>query len=98
MLLHATMRAPLRSRPARIALGVALGAVAAGFLLIHLCADGGAMAGEYRSCRCRGIEWVLYDATAADGPRRTACFGWVSKRTCYQYRDGPELPCSSAMR
>jgi hypothetical protein len=77
----------------RLAL-VVVGIVAAlGLALIRICADGGAMAGAYKTCQCRGVEWQLYDATAADGPRRTLCFGLVKSRTCYQFRSGPRLRC-----
>jgi hypothetical protein len=69
-------------------------AAALALALIHICADGGAMAGAYRSCQCRGVEWELYDATAADGPRRTVCLGLVVSRTCYQFRSGPMVPCA----
>jgi hypothetical protein len=54
--------------------------------------DGGAMASAYRTCECRGLEWQLYDRTAADGPRRSICFGWVSW-TCHAFRTGPIVPC-----
>lgn len=64
-----------------------------GLMLVRICADGGAMAGAYRSCTCRGVEWELYDATEADGPRRTICIGLVASRTCYQSRGGPRVPC-----
>jgi len=74
--------------------------VVGGFLLlvvgaatVRICADGGAMAGLYQTCECRGFEWQLYDQTAADGPRRTLCVGWVASRTCFQFRDGPIVPC-----
>jgi len=66
---------------------------ALGLTLIRVCADGGAMAGAYRTCECRGVEWQLYDATAADGPRRTLCFGFVSSRTCFQSRGGLKVSC-----
>ena len=90
----AARRFPLSSPPARVAFAVAIGLVIAGFLFVHMCADGGAMAGAYRTCRCHGIEWLLYDGTAADGPRRTACLGWVSERTCFQSRGGAVVTCS----
>lgn len=67
--------------------------VGLGVAAIHVCADGGGMAAAYRSCECRGLEWQLYDRTAADGPRRTLCIGWVRSRTCYQFRDGPIVAC-----
>ena len=78
-----------------------LGSVAAvvlilGLLLVNRCADGGAMAGRYRACECRGIEWVQYDGTAADGPRRTLCFGLVASTTCYRSRGGGVIPCGSS--
>ena len=89
----AARRFPL-SRRARIVAAVGSGFVVAIVLLVHICADGGAMGAAYRTCRCRGIEWQLYDRTTVDGPRRTACFGWVSERTCFQSRDGTEVPCN----
>jgi hypothetical protein len=70
--------------------------VLAGFATIHVCADGGAMAAAYRACECLGLEWQLYDRTAADGPRRTLCFGIVRSATCYQSRDGPVVTCPDA--
>ncbi|MGH7674359.1 MAG: hypothetical protein ACREMV_03725 [Gemmatimonadales bacterium] len=73
-----------------VGLGVLLGA---GVALVSVCTDGGAMASAYRTCECRGIERQLYDATAADGPRRTLCIGIVRSRTCWQFRGGPEVTC-----
>lgn len=64
-----------------------------GLFLVRVCADGGAMGSAYRTCHCRGIEWHLYDRTAADGPRRTLCFGILRSRTCYQFREGPAVSC-----
>jgi len=52
------------------------------------------MGGAYRTCECRGIEWLISDKIAVDGPRRSACLGLVTGRTCYQSRGGPEVPCS----
>jgi hypothetical protein len=77
----------------RTFLVVAVLCLALGFAMIHLCADGGAMAGTYQTCECRGWEWELYDRTAADGPRRTLCLGLVRSRTCYQSRGGPSVAC-----
>lgn len=73
----------------------ALSALAAYVLLYHECADGGAMASVYRTCTCNGIERVLLDQTAADGPRRSVCLGWVTSRSCYRYREGPEIECGA---
>jgi hypothetical protein len=67
--------------------------VAAGFAFIQVCADGGAMAAAYRTCECRGLEWQIYDRTAADGARRTLCLGYLRSRTCYQFRTGPVVAC-----
>ena len=64
----------------------------------HECASGGAMGGWYRDCACRGIELVGFDKTAADGPLRTVCIGWVTARTCYQDRGGREIPCEQIKR
>ncbi|PYN98573.1 MAG: hypothetical protein DMD91_14925 [Candidatus Rokuibacteriota bacterium] len=68
----------------------------AAYLLIHDCAVGGAMGGRHRACRCRGVEWVVFDHTAADGPRRTLCFGLVTERTCYRNREGPAISCDGS--
>jgi len=85
-----------RARPARRWWPVALVAVIlleAGLLLVHRCADGGAMASRYQTCECRGIEWVQYDRTAADGPRRTICLGLVTSTTCHRSRGGEVVSC-----
>jgi hypothetical protein len=63
------------------------------FAATRVCADGGAMASAYRTCDCRGWEWLLSDSTAADGPRRTICLGYIASTTCYQFRDGPVVTC-----
>jgi hypothetical protein len=75
---------------------------AAGLLLLALallfrreCAFGGGMPGWYRDCTCRGVERLDYDRTAADGPRRTVCYGVVTAHRCYRYPGGPELPCDA---
>ena len=60
---------------------------------VRVCADGGAMAAAYQTCECRGCEWMLYDRTPADGPRRTLCLGLVRSWTCYQSRGGPPVAC-----
>lgn len=65
----------------------------AGFTLVTRCADGGAMGARYRTCQCRGIEWVQYDRTAADGPRRTLCLGLVTSTTCHGSRGGEVVSC-----
>jgi len=62
-------------------------------LLIGVCADGGAMGAAYQRCGCFGVEWQVYDRTSADGPRRTLCFGVRRSRTCYQFMEGPSVPC-----
>ena len=81
------------TRRARLTLILVMLLVAGGFTFIRLCADGGAMASAYRTCDCRGLEWQVYDRTAADGPRRTICFGYLRSRTCYQFRTGPVVEC-----
>jgi hypothetical protein len=65
----------------------------AGMLLVNRCADGGAMASRYQTCDCRGIEWVRYDRTAADGPRRTICLGLAASTTCHRSRSGEVVSC-----
>jgi hypothetical protein len=88
------MEAGLKRRIRMLAI-VALLTAGFGFATIRICADGGAMAARYRTCECRGLEWTLYDRTAADGPRRTICFGWVRSWTCYAFRTGPPVVCAS---
>ena len=68
---------------------IALATAGLALATVRICADGGAMAGAYRSCDCFGLEWKLYDRTAADGPRRTVCFGWTRSWTCYAFRSDP---------
>jgi hypothetical protein len=77
----------------RVRLGLFVGAALGLALMVRICADGGAMASAYRSCECLGLEYELYDRTAADGPRRTLCVGWMRSTTCYQFRSGPVVPC-----
>ena len=67
--------------------------LALGFFLVRTCADGGAMGSAYRACRCIGLEWTVYDRTAADGPRRTLCLGLTASRSCHQFREGPLVAC-----
>lgn len=89
------MRAPIAALKWKAVAVVALLTVGLGLATIRVCADGGAMAAAYRACECLGWEWTLYDQTAADGPRRTLCLGWVRSSTCYQFRTGPPVPCST---
>ena len=74
-----------------------LGLSAAAILLNPECALGGGMGGRYRACTCLGHEWVVFDHSAADGPRRTRCFGLVTRRTCYREPDGPVERCPGAV-
>ena len=67
-------------------------------LLLHTCASGGGMGAAYRTYRCTGYEWELYDRTPADGPRKTLCIGIVESVTCLQSMGGeetagPQVPC-----
>ena len=73
---------------------VALLTLGLGLATIRVCADGGGMGAAYRTCECRGLEWQLYDQTAADGPRRTLCLGWVRSSACHAFRTGPLVACS----
>lgn len=80
-----------------ITVGVSLLIVATGarLLLYRECASGGAMASAYRTCTCKGIERVVLDQTAVDGPRQTMCLGWVTARKCFRHREGPKVECSA---
>jgi hypothetical protein len=44
-------------RRLRTVVVIVLVVVALGLGMIRICADGGAMAGAYRTCECRGLEW-----------------------------------------
>lgn len=66
-----------------------------GLLLINECSSGGGMGASYRSCDCEGIEWVQYDRTAADGPRKTYCIGIIRAKECFQFISGPAVECNS---
>ncbi len=72
----------------------ALVLIVVGLLFINECAYGGGMGASYRGCDCFGIEWELYDQTAADGPRKTVCIGIVQSTKCYRYIGGPRVACS----
>jgi len=67
--------------------------VAAYFGFVRECAYGGGMAAAYRECKCLGLERVVYDHTAADGPRKSLCIGIVTSGTCYAWMGGPEIDC-----
>ncbi len=62
--------------------------LAAPFILV-------AVAAYFSIHDCRGFEWLVFDRTAADGPRRTVCLGFVAERTCYRHREGPVVPCTT---
>ena len=86
----------MRSRVLRIGLLVGLLLFAARAAFVHECAYGAGMGAAYRTCDCAGIEWVLYDRTPADGPRRTLCLGIVESTTCYTNMGGLETDCPTS--
>ena len=86
------------SRFLMLTCGLLLVPVVAWLLFYHECAAGGAMGGWYKDCSCRGIEYVDYDHTAADGPRRTVCLGRVVERRCYRDRGGAVMACEAISR
>ena len=75
-----------------IALAIAI--VVARSLFVHDCERGGAMAGAHRTCQCLGVERLVSDQTAADGPRHSACYGLVANETCFRHRGGPQVECA----
>jgi hypothetical protein len=83
----------MRLKNVYLPLLVGLVLLALGLLFTGECSYGGGMGAAYESCECLGIEWELYDQTAADGPRRTICIGIVQSTECYQYIGGPEVDC-----
>ncbi len=85
----------MRPRPrfAVAALVIVASILLSAFLLIHECAYGGGMGARYQACDCRGVEWVLYDQTPADGPRKTMCLGIVRSTMCHRFIGGPQIEC-----
>ena len=83
----------MNSKVLRTILVAALAVTALGLLLVRECAYGAGMGAVYKTCRCAGYEWELYDRTAADGPRRTLCIGMIESVTCLQSMGRPEVPC-----
>ncbi len=81
------------SKLAFAALVIAMAILLPAFLLVHECAYGGGMGARYKACNCRGVEWVLYDQTPADGPRKTMCLGIVRSTTCYTFIGRPQIEC-----
>ncbi len=65
-----------------------------GLLLIQECSFGGGMGAAAKNCDCVGYEWLRYDRTASDGPRKTICIGIVRATECYQYIGGPTEECN----
>ncbi len=72
-----------------------LAAATAALLLVGECASGGGMGAPYRTCRCGGYEWEVYDRRPADGPRLTICLGIMKSSTCYRFESGPEVECEA---
>ena len=83
----------MRPKNILVPLLIALSLLALGFLINGECSYGRGMGAAYRSCECLGLEWQLYDQTAADGPRKTVCTGIVQSTECYQYTGGPRVTC-----
>ncbi len=84
----------LKSKRVISALVVMLVLIVLGIAVVNDCSSIGGMGWSVVKCECSGIERVLYDRTAGDGPMRTICIGLVRSRECFQYVDGPKVPCS----
>ncbi len=82
------------SRRAAAAVVALLLLIILGLVFINDCSYIGGMGSSAETCECSGFERVLYDQTEGDGPMRSICIGRVADRTCFQYLDGPEVPCS----
>ena len=65
-----------------------------GSLHINDCSFGGGMGAPVTTCDCAGYEWLLYDRTPSDGPRKTVCIGIIRATECYQYIGGPPQECN----
>ena len=65
-----------------------------GLMLIHECSFAGGMGAAAKNCDCVGHEWLLYDRTDSDGPRKTICIGIVRATECDQYLGGPTEECN----
>ncbi len=76
-----------------ILLALALLAVLFGFIFVHNCDSTGVMGQSVVACDCTGYEWLLYDRTEADGPKRSLCLGLVHERQCFEFTGGRQLDC-----
>lgn len=63
------------------------------WMFIGECSFFAGMGASLTECECSGYELLLYDRTAADGPRKSICVGWIKSVKCYQYLDGPTVEC-----
>jgi hypothetical protein len=63
-------------------------------LFINECSFTAGMGSAYKTCDCAGIEWLQYDRTPADGPRRTVCLGIVRSVDCYRNMGGLAVACN----
>jgi hypothetical protein len=84
----------MRLKTILVPLLIVLFLLALGLLFNGECSYGGGMAAAYKVCECLGIEWELYDQTAADGPRKTICTGIVQSTECHRYIGGPRVACN----
>lgn len=84
----------MRSKKIVIPLLLVLILLALGLLFVNECFYWAGMGASSKSCDCLGVEWQLYDHTAADGPRKTICLGVVQATTCYRYMGGPSIECN----
>jgi hypothetical protein len=84
----------MTSRKVLLLLVLALVLAVAADGLVNECHFIGGMGSSEKTCDCLGAEVLLYDRKEADGPRKTVCLGIVRSVECYQYRDGPRVPCA----
>lgn len=67
--------------------------VVAGSMLVGQCSYFAGMGASLTDCDCLGHQLLLYDRTAADGPRKSICIGLIRSVECYQYVGGPPVEC-----
>ncbi len=76
-------------------LALVLLAVGISFIFVHECDSIAGMGQSVVACECAGTEWLLYDRTEADGPRRSLCLGFVTQQECFEFIDGPRVDCDA---
>lgn len=83
----------LKSKRILVPLAIILALALMSVLFVNECSFTAGMGSAYKTCDCAGYEWLQYDRTPADGPRRTICLGIVRSVDCFRSVGEPEVAC-----